>query len=149
RYQIVCANGSKESGDEIASTTLNNKSINYNFTKDFKIINLSAPIILGMDFMINNDVAIDIKSRAIFVNRNRISLLSHSKPNQIIVEKAKLCQVQDIFLYIFPLIPEKIQTSIVEYKNSNPEVGHISSAVHTIKLVDPSTIIRSKPYPIP
>ncbi|KAF0986678.1 hypothetical protein HZS_276, partial [Henneguya salminicola] len=94
RYQIVYGNGSKESGDKIASTTLNIKSINYNFTQDFKIIpNLRALIILGMDFMINNDASIDIKSRAIFVNRNRISLLSHSKPNQIVVEKAKLCQV--------------------------------------------------------
>ncbi|KAF0986226.1 hypothetical protein HZS_438 [Henneguya salminicola] len=102
-----------------------------------------------MDFMINNDVSIDIKSRAIFVNRNRISLLSHSKSNQIVVEKAKLCQVQDILVTISPLIPEKIQTAIVEYQNSNPEVGTISSAVHAIRLVDPSIIIGSKPYPIP
>lgn len=133
-FQIVCANGSKDCGDEIAKLKCRVLNENIEFCHDYRVLpRMTKEIILGMDFIIDNDVQINLKDKKVIIRGNEISLIKHSIPEHVLIEKSKLCALEIESRYQIPI---EVQEYIKEYKENNPEIGSIPTVKHQIILKD-------------
>jgi hypothetical protein len=105
--------------------------------------NLTTDIILGMDFMLLNDVVINMKEKIISINNKHYEILEHDNTyyenERFLADKTSVMNINT----------EQLATKMVkEYMLNNPTLGKISSVEHVISLKDEKPVI-CKPYPIP
>ncbi|KAG0437866.1 Transposon Tf2-8 polyprotein [Dictyocoela muelleri] len=90
----------------------------------------TSKVILGMQFLQENDAIINIKENFITLDNREYEIeLSGNKldkNDEIIIEKSKIYSLDDI--------NPKFERLIHEYKLKNPEIGHIKTVKHEIKL---------------
>jgi hypothetical protein len=105
---------------------------------------LSTHIVLGMDFMLSNEVVIDLKENILTVDGKNFEILENTSMNKdqerFISEKTNMMNIETS--------KEKAENLIKRYKIKNKELGIIPQTQHKISLVDQIPIF-CKPYPIP
>ncbi|KAG0431176.1 Retrovirus-related Pol polyprotein from transposon gypsy [Dictyocoela muelleri] len=142
--------------------TVNGHNINSNEEVEFKIKiqndictehkaqariipRMSSDLILGMDFMINHGVKINLNESTITIGEQEyeINLYQENNPiDTLFNEKTSLCSVT---------INEKrkeLNEILIKYQEKNSELGRIPGVTHIITY-NSNEIITSRPYRIP
>uniref|UniRef100_A0A6G3MKE7 Retrovirus-related Pol polyprotein from transposon 176 (Trinotate prediction) n=1 Tax=Henneguya salminicola TaxID=69463 RepID=A0A6G3MKE7_HENSL len=101
-----------------------------------------------MDFIYDNQVEINFKTKKLAIGNKFWSMKSVGKPECHFIEKADLCRAE-IFKEMEYEIPENLKQQIAIYQEENPEIGSIPSTKHKIQLMNKTVIARSKPFSLP
>ncbi|KII65927.1 Transposon Tf2-9 polyprotein [Thelohanellus kitauei] len=120
-FEITCANNTKYIGSEMASLECRLNSSDISFKQEFRVFNnLTTETILGMDFMLDNDVKIDLKNKEIQVGGKTVSLVNVAQPEQVLIEKANLLKTDQNEPELTNTLSAEIRNIIKEYEDNNP-----------------------------
>ncbi|ORD93650.1 YI31B [Enterospora canceri] len=141
---IHMANGKEETIKEGVDIRLSFTEVPHTEYKVKALVmhNLFGELVLGLDFMCNNEVRMDLKNGIVVLDGYELDILEFRKgteasPEDLLVDRLGGIEQE-----------ETLDSIVEEFKGKNPAVGLFSGVEHKIQLPT-TTPIQCKPYPLP
>ncbi|KAG0420247.1 Retrovirus-related Pol polyprotein from transposon 17.6 [Dictyocoela roeselum] len=132
RRSVELANGTNTHTDSYIETDiiLFNDHTSRIKEKFYVLRGLNVDFLLGMDFMIKNNVVLSLKENTIRIDNNEYKL-DIKKPkmaayDEELLEKTRICEISET--------SNKMKRLIQNYKSNNPTLGAILNIAHEIQL---------------
>ncbi|KAG0440611.1 hypothetical protein DMUE_1612 [Dictyocoela muelleri] len=146
RSEALLVNGSKiTSNSEVKISFYLENNRNSKYTADCKIIKAMGNfIILGMEFLVNNQVCIDLKENTIRINDTEYEIPGSEEGKDV----EEHLDVKNAIMQVTSLEqPQKISKLLKENMNIQP-IGLIPDEKHQI-ILSSTEIVRKTPYRLP